>query len=109
MDRLLNHRPVTRESKKKLREDINANAAKTTHHETRIEIVEAALVSLHGTVQTLVKENADLKKRQQPSIVIAKKPQRCTMCGKEGHNARNSAFHPAKLVHVPGGLTVAHV
>jgi len=103
MDRLLN-RPLTRESKKKLREDIDKVVETVARVQNKCDLFEEAMVEMYGEVQTLKNVIADMKKP-----AAARKPQKCTMCGLEGHNARNSRYHPAQVVHVPGGLTVAHV
>jgi anion-transporting ArsA/GET3 family ATPase len=107
MDRLLN-RPETRSSNRILREELDVSNAKVVKLEMDNESIIEALNTLNVEFQILKKKVAEMPQQQSPQVVV-KKPQKCAICGREGHNARNSAFHPRQIAHVPGGLVIAHV
>ncbi len=79
MNVLLN-RPMTRESKKKLREDIDeirlAMQSFVNHVQSELEIRDQALIELNERINSLEKK----------PMVISKKPQKCSFCHVEGHN-----------------------
>lgn len=107
-------RPLTRETENRIAADIGGLREDFNKMKSDIEMVVDAVVASHTRGETQDRRIAELEKKvtemqQRGPQVIVKKPQKCTICGREGHNARNSAFHPPQVVHVPGGLTVAHV
>jgi hypothetical protein len=77
MNALLN-RPMTRESKKKLREDIDeirlAMQSFVNHVKSELELRDQALIELNERLQTLEKKP------------MCKKSQKCSICRTEGHN-----------------------
>ena len=111
-------RPLTRETENRIAADISGLREDFNKMKSDIEtVVDAVDATLRNgetqdrRIAELEKKVAEMQQRQAtpPTVVIAKKPQKCTICGREGHNARNAKFHPPQVVHVPGGLTVAHV
>jgi len=108
-------RPLTRETENRIAADISGLREDFNKMKSDIETVVDAVVASHTRGETQDRRIAELEKKvaemrqQGPQVVIVKKPQKCTICGREGHNARNAKFHPPQVVHVPGGLTVAHV
>jgi hypothetical protein len=77
MDILLN-RPMTRESKKKLRQDIDevrlAMQSFVNHVKSELEIRDQALIELNERIKVIEKKP------------MAKKPQKCSFCHEDGHN-----------------------
>ena len=107
-------RPLTRETENRIAADISGLREDFNKMKSDIETVVDAVDATLRNGETQDKRIAELEKKvaemqQQGPQVVVRKPQKCTICGREGHNARNSAFHPPQVVHVPGGLTVAHV